>query len=120
MSREQLRHRLEECQLSMAARGQLDGYLPPHLWEQLRQRLQRIYRKATGEPMAVLAVDPPAPVSREEPYAGYDTSRDVSDEEIEAWARDRADDAGFLARKLLTERGWLKDCQKCGRKRREY
>lgn len=52
-----LRSVLEDCQLGMASRGQLDGYLPPHLWERLRQRLQSLYRQATGEPHAVLSVE---------------------------------------------------------------
>lgn len=51
--------RLDEIQVSMASRGQLDGYLEPRLWEDLRIRLQALYRKATGEPMAVLAVEDP-------------------------------------------------------------
>ena len=57
MTREDLQSVLEKCQLSMAARGQLDGHLPPHLWERFRQRLQAIYRTATGEQMAVLSID---------------------------------------------------------------
>ena len=54
-----LKERLNESLVSMASRGQLpnDGRLPPALWEDLRQRLQRIYRKATGENMAVLSVE---------------------------------------------------------------
>lgn len=52
-----LKKQYEQIQVSMAARGQLDEFLPPHLWEELRQRLQRIYRKATGETMAVLTVE---------------------------------------------------------------
>lgn len=47
--------------VSIASRGQLlppDGeYLPPHLWEALRQRLQQNYRKATGERNAVLTIE---------------------------------------------------------------
>ncbi|WP_312414152.1 hypothetical protein [Shinella sp.] len=58
---EELRMRYEEIQVSMASRGQLDEFLPPHLWENLRQRLQRIYRKATGEEMSVLIVEEPTP-----------------------------------------------------------
>jgi hypothetical protein len=54
---EYLRDVFEGCQLSMATRGQLDGYLSPHLWEQLRVRLQSIYRQATGEPTATLHVE---------------------------------------------------------------
>jgi len=52
-----LKKRYEEIQVSMASRGQLDEFLPPHLWEELRQRLQRLYRKATGEPTATLHVE---------------------------------------------------------------
>ncbi|WP_267550291.1 hypothetical protein [Rhizobium rhizogenes] len=54
-----LKSRLNECLVSMASRGQLPNgdTLPPALWEELRQRLQRIYRKSTGETMAVLSFD---------------------------------------------------------------
>lgn len=54
-----LKKRLSESLVSMASRGQLlDGKrLPPALWEMLRQRLQRIYRNATGETLAVLSID---------------------------------------------------------------
>jgi hypothetical protein len=58
---EELKNRLEECQVGIASRGQRqpDGmFLSPHLWEQLRQRLQSIYRHATGEPDAVLSIEP--------------------------------------------------------------
>lgn len=61
---EDLKTRLEECQVGIASRGQQqpDGtYLAPHLWEQLRQRLQGIYRRATGEADAVLSVEQTAP-----------------------------------------------------------
>ncbi len=34
----------------------------------------------------------------------FDASRDVSEDEIEQWAATRADDAGYLARKLITMR----------------
>lgn len=34
----------------------------------------------------------------------FDTSRNVSEEEIEQWAATRADDAGYLARKLIAAR----------------
>jgi hypothetical protein len=60
----ELRSRLEECQIGIASRGQKqpdDTFLSPHLWEQLRQRLQGAYRRATGETHAVLSVDAPAP-----------------------------------------------------------
>lgn len=30
--------------------------VPPRLWEELRIRLQRIYRRATGEPDAILTI----------------------------------------------------------------
>lgn len=56
-TRAYLADRLDEIQVSMASRGQLDGYLEPRLWEDLRVRLQALYRKATGEPMAILAVE---------------------------------------------------------------
>lgn len=46
----------------------------------------------------------PAPQTKAEGDREYDTSRNVSDDEIEQWAAMRADDAGFLARKLLAER----------------
>ncbi|MBD9540153.1 hypothetical protein IB276_11880 [Ensifer sp. ENS04] len=52
-----LANQLDEIQVSMASRGQLDEFLEPRLWEELRVRLQELYRKATGEPMAVLAVE---------------------------------------------------------------
>jgi hypothetical protein len=57
---DELRSRLEECQIGIASRGQKqpdDTFLSPHLWEQLRQRLQGIYRRATGEPLATLSVN---------------------------------------------------------------
>ena len=54
---EDLKRRYEEIQVSMASRGQLDEFLPPHLWEDLRQRLQRVYRKATGEQTATLHIE---------------------------------------------------------------
>ncbi|MCW1412154.1 hypothetical protein OLZ32_27785 [Rhizobium sp. 1AS11] len=59
MNNEGLRRRLEECQVGMATRGQLCNgeHLPPYLWEELRQRLQSIYRKATGETMATITVE---------------------------------------------------------------
>lgn len=52
-----LAERLDEINVSMAVRGKLDEFLEPRLWEELRVRLQELYRKATGEPMAVLAVE---------------------------------------------------------------
>lgn len=61
---DELRSRLEECQIGIASRGQKqpdDTFLSPHLWEQLRQRLQGVYRRATGETHAVLSIDAPAP-----------------------------------------------------------
>lgn len=54
---EDLRMRYEEIQVSMASRGQLYQLLPPHLWEDLRQRLQRVYRKATGEQTATIHIE---------------------------------------------------------------
>lgn len=55
----ELLKRYEEIQVSMASRGQLTNgeYLPPHLWEDLRQRLQSVYRAATGERSAVITVE---------------------------------------------------------------
>lgn len=55
----EIRKRLEEIQVSLATKGKLDGHLPPHMWEPLRQSLQGIYRKATGERMAALTVEEP-------------------------------------------------------------
>lgn len=55
----EIRKRLEEIQVSLASKGKLDGYLPPHLWEPLRRNLQGIYRQATGEGMAMLKVEEP-------------------------------------------------------------
>lgn len=54
-----LKQRLNESLVSMASRGQLPTgkRLPPALWENLRQRLQRIYRNATGESLAVLSIE---------------------------------------------------------------
>lgn len=52
-----LKDDLESIQVNLALRGQLNGYLPPHLWETARQRLQSQYRRATGESMAVLNVE---------------------------------------------------------------
>lgn len=48
-----------DCMVSMASRGQLPNgqRLPPYLWEDLRLKLQRIYRQATGEEFAVLSID---------------------------------------------------------------
>lgn len=82
-----IRSRLEECQLSMATRGQFDERLSPHLWEQLRQRLQKIYRKATGEPMAVLSVDDasPSPISAD---AVVEACAKVADDVAKEWASD--------------------------------
>lgn len=53
---EDLRSCIEDTIVSIAIRGQLDGYLAPHLWEELRIRLQRVYRKATGEQLATLHI----------------------------------------------------------------
>ena len=91
-----LQSRLEECQLSMATRGQFDERLSPHLWEQLRQRLQKIYRKATGEPMAVLSVDDasPSPISA-------DAVVEACAKEVETWFRGpRAKEIGDALRAL--------------------
>lgn len=46
----------DDIQVSLAMRGQLKKPLPPRLWELLRQRLQSMYRTATGEPDATLIV----------------------------------------------------------------
>lgn len=46
----------DDIQVSLAMRGQLKKPLPPRLWELLRQRLQGMYRTATGEPDATLVV----------------------------------------------------------------
>lgn len=43
--------------IDMAIKGMIAKYLPPSKWEDLRIRLQDIYRQATGEPMAVLTVE---------------------------------------------------------------
>lgn len=62
-----LKARLEECQVGIASRGQKqpdDTFLSPRLRERLRQRLQGLYRRATGETHAVLSVDAPAPIDR--------------------------------------------------------
>ncbi|ANK73771.1 hypothetical protein FA04_14765 [Ensifer adhaerens] len=50
---------IKGAQIGCAIRGHMDEgeYLDPALWEELRLRLQSIYRRATGEPMAVLSVD---------------------------------------------------------------
>lgn len=50
---------IKGAQVGCAMRGQMDDgeYLDPALWEDLRLRLQAIYRRATGEPTAVLSVD---------------------------------------------------------------
>lgn len=55
--REDLKNQLQDMQVSLAMRGLLNGYLPPDRWEDLRQRLQGIYRRATGEQLAVLFVE---------------------------------------------------------------
>lgn len=57
-----LKQELDDCLVSQAAMGRphhylLDGYLPPRLWEPLRQRLQDAYRRATGETHATLIVE---------------------------------------------------------------
>lgn len=57
--RSNLVQQLESAQISLAMKGQLDHYLSPHLWERLRQRLQYMYRMATGESMATLSIDTP-------------------------------------------------------------
>lgn len=58
MSRcEALKSELEDIQVNLAMRGLLNGYLPPERWEDLRQRLQVIYRRATGEQFAILSVE---------------------------------------------------------------
>ena len=60
----ELRRTLDLAHISVARRpealrgGAKVGYLPPRLWEELRQQLQAEYRRATGEPGAVLIVEP--------------------------------------------------------------
>ena len=54
---DQLSKRFDEAAIGLASRGQFNRHLEPRLWEDLRLRLQAIYRKATGEDMAVLTVD---------------------------------------------------------------
>lgn len=52
---------LARMQVDLALRGLLKNHLPPSQWEALRQKLQRIYRDATGEPHATLIVQEPRP-----------------------------------------------------------
>lgn len=49
----------DDISVSMAMRGLLNEgeYLPPRLWNDLRLRLQNIYREATGEEHATIYVD---------------------------------------------------------------
>ena len=68
---ENLAHDLEDVAIRLARRpeglrgGAKIGTLPPRLWERLRLQLQAEYRRATGEPQAVLVV---------ESLAGHDAS----------------------------------------------
>lgn len=50
--------RMNGYRVGMAIKDQLadEEYLAPDLWEPLRQRLQAMYRRATGEKMAVLGI----------------------------------------------------------------
>lgn len=54
-----IQRRLDGIAVSLAMRGHLDegAYLKPALWEELRTQLQAIYRRATGENLAVLSVE---------------------------------------------------------------
>lgn len=49
--------RLNNEIINLAVKGLLRNYLVPRNWERLRLELQDIYRKATGENMAVLSID---------------------------------------------------------------
>lgn len=52
-----LREQLRDVRISLAIKGRMDGYLPPEDWEEVRRRLQAVYRRATGEQHAVLSVE---------------------------------------------------------------
>ena len=62
MKPEELRKSLDDAHIALARRpeglrgGVEISLLPPRLWEQLRLQLQEEYRRATGEPDAVLIV----------------------------------------------------------------
>lgn len=57
-----LRQQMDRVHISLARRpeglrgGVQVNYLPPRLWEELRLQLQAEYRRATGEPDALLLV----------------------------------------------------------------
>jgi len=52
-----VRETLDDILVSLASKGKNDAPLPPHLWEPLRIRLQKIYRNATGEAHSVVSVE---------------------------------------------------------------
>ncbi|WAP67199.1 hypothetical protein [Jiella pelagia] len=58
MTSKELQESLDDNAARLAVNGLLKPghYLPPRLWELLRRRLQDVYRRATGETEAVLAV----------------------------------------------------------------
>lgn len=57
---EWLRDNHDDIRVSLAIKGNFDKLpLEPRLWEPLRVELQRIYRRATGEPHATLVLQEP-------------------------------------------------------------
>lgn len=56
-----LRRTYEDALVGLASKGNLDperhDFLPPHLWEALRLRLQAHWREATGEEHAILKIE---------------------------------------------------------------
>lgn len=66
------------------------------------------YGRAQGIEMAIDVIAAlsaaPQPVAVPDGQLVFDTSRNVSEEDIEQWAALRADDAGYLARKLVATR----------------
>lgn len=51
-----LQNHYDDCIVSMAIRGTHTSPLEPRLWEELRRRLQRIWREATGEHAAIIEI----------------------------------------------------------------
>lgn len=67
MDKRGLEKSIEDAQISLAMKGLLkDGHsLKPDLWEELRRRLQSMYRRATGEHhITLLVVDEAALADR--------------------------------------------------------
>lgn len=57
MNIQELSEQYKDIQVNLAMRGLSKGHLPPQLWEDLRLRLQDIYRRATGEEFATLIIE---------------------------------------------------------------